>query len=74
MVSIELPPEIEARLELLARVTGRSKAYFVREAILEHLGDLEDLYVAECRRLDIRTEGVTPVPLDDLLEEYGMED
>ena len=47
MLAIRLPPDIEARLERLARRTGRSKTFYAREAILEHLEDLEDLYLAE---------------------------
>ena len=37
MLAIRLPPSIEKRLERLARRTGRTKTYYVREAILEHL-------------------------------------
>ena len=47
MLAIRLPPSIEKRLEKLARRTGRTKTYYVREAILEHLEDIEDLYLAE---------------------------
>ena len=47
MLAIRLAPEIEARLDKLVRLTGRSKASFAREAILEHLGDMEDRYLAE---------------------------
>ncbi len=47
MLAIRLPEEIEARLDKLAKRTGRSKTFYAREAILEHLDDLEDLYVAE---------------------------
>ena len=47
MLTIRLPEEIEARLDLLAKRTGRSKTFYAREAILEHLDDLEDLYLAE---------------------------
>ena len=46
MLAIRLDPEIEARLERLARKTGRTKTYYAREAILEHLEDLEDYYLA----------------------------
>ncbi|MGK9452944.1 type II toxin-antitoxin system RelB family antitoxin [Acidithiobacillus caldus] len=31
----------------MAKATGRTKTYYVREAILEHLDDLEDAYLAE---------------------------
>lgn len=47
MLAIRLPEEIEARLDRLAKRTGRSKTFYAREAILEHLDDLEDLYLAE---------------------------
>lgn len=47
MLSIELPEEIEARLERLAKRTGRSKSFYVREAILEKIEDMEDVYLAE---------------------------
>ena len=47
MLVIRLPEDIEARLESLAQRTGRSKIFYVREAILEHLEDFEDLYLAE---------------------------
>ena len=47
MLAIRLPEEIESRLENLAKATGRTKTYYAREAIVEHLGDLEDIYLAE---------------------------
>lgn len=47
MLAFRLPEDIEARLESLARRTGRSKTFYAREAIMEHLEDLEDLYLAE---------------------------
>ena len=47
MLAIRLPADIEGRLEALAKATGRTKTFSAREAILEHLSDLEDLYLAE---------------------------
>jgi RHH-type rel operon transcriptional repressor/antitoxin RelB len=46
MLAIRLDAEIEKRLDLLAKKTGRTKTYYAREAILEHLEDLEDGYLA----------------------------
>ena len=46
MLAIRLPQDIEKRLEACS-ATGRTKTYYVREAILEHLEDLEDMYLAE---------------------------
>jgi RHH-type transcriptional regulator, rel operon repressor / antitoxin RelB len=46
MLAIRLDTEIEKRLDRLARKTGRSKTFYAREAILKHLEDLEDIYLA----------------------------
>ena len=46
MLAIRLDSKIEARLDRLAKRTGRTKTYYAREAILEHLEDLEDTYLA----------------------------
>ena len=46
MLALRLDPKIEARLSRLAEKTGRTKSYYAREAILEHLDDLEDAYLA----------------------------
>ncbi len=73
MLAIRLPAEVETRLEALARATGRTKTFYAREAILEHLDDLEDLYLAEQRLTDIRAGKTQPVPLEDLMKRYGME-
>ena len=46
MLAVRLQEEEEKRLQALADKTGRSKSYYVREAIREHLDDLEDYYLA----------------------------
>ena len=55
MLAIRLPEDIENRLNALAKATGRTKTFYAREAILEHLDDLEDLYLAEKVAARIRT-------------------
>ena len=49
MLAIRLDADTEKRLNLLAKKTGRTKTYYAREAILEHLDDLEDIYLATSR-------------------------
>ena len=44
MLAIRLPEDVEKRLDELARRTGRTKTFYAREAILEHLNDLEGLH------------------------------
>ena len=68
MLAIRLPQSIEKRLEKLARRTGRTKTFYVREAILEHLDDLEDLYLAERSFDRIQKGAEQTVPLKELLE------
>lgn len=52
--SVRLGPEMEQRLDRLAQRTGRSRAYYVREAIETHLDDIEDVYLADQRMEDLR--------------------
>jgi RHH-type rel operon transcriptional repressor/antitoxin RelB len=62
MLAVRLPPEIERRLDALAKKTGRSKSYYVREAILRQIEDIEDYYLA-VRRL---SRGGSRVSLETL--------
>lgn len=74
MLAIRLPEEIEARLDNLAKRTGRSKAFYAREAILAYLDDLEDLYLAEQvkRRIDGGEERTSS--LDEIEARLGLAD
>jgi RHH-type rel operon transcriptional repressor/antitoxin RelB len=74
MLAIRLPPEIESRLEKLAAATGRTKSFYAREAILEHIGDLEDIYLAEKRLEDLRAGRTKAVPLEDVMKKHGLAD
>ena len=47
MLSIQLPEDVEARLERLAKETGRTKSDYARAAILEKIEDMEDMHLAE---------------------------
>ena len=73
MLAIRLPAEVENRLEALAQATGRTKTFYAREAILEHLDALEDLYLAEQRLVDIRAGKTQTVALEEVMKRYGLE-
>lgn len=49
MLALRLPPHVEKRLNALAKKTGRTKSFYAREAILRHIEDIEDLYLARRR-------------------------
>lgn len=72
-ISIRLPDEIETRLTALAKLTGRSKTFYITEAILEHLDDLEDIFIAEQRLEDVRAGRSKTIPLEEVMKRYGME-
>lgn len=74
MLAIRLPAEVESRLEALAQATGRTKTYYAREAILEYLDDLEDIYLAEKRLIDIRSGKSKTIPLEDIAKHNELED
>lgn len=74
MLAIRLPQDIENRLEVLAQRTGRTKTFYAREAILEHLENLEDLYLAESRLQALRQGEEQTVSLDDMMKRYGLAD
>ena len=72
MLAIRLPKDIEERLEDLARQTGRTKTYYVREAILEYLNDLEDVYLAEKRLEEIQAGRGRTLTLEEVEKELGL--
>ena len=71
-VSLRLPDDVSHRLQDLAQRPGRSKTYYMVEAIREHIDDLEDLYLAEQRLIDIRSGKTQTVSLEDMMKSYGL--
>ena len=70
MLAIRLPEKIEQRLQTLAVKTGRTKSYYAREAIIEHLENLEDYYLT-VHRIENHPERVWS--LDELEQERDLE-
>jgi RHH-type rel operon transcriptional repressor/antitoxin RelB len=68
MLAIRLPEGIEKRLADLSAETGRTKTALVREAILEHIDDLEDFDLAESRAR------LNPISLGEVEREPGPGD
>ena len=71
--SIRLPQSVEQRLRTLSALTGRTKSFYVKEAILEHLDDLEDVYLAEKRLEDLQAGRSQTIPLKDVMKRYGLD-
>jgi RHH-type transcriptional regulator, rel operon repressor / antitoxin RelB len=69
VLSVRLPDEMKARLDVLSASTGRTAAFYVREAVAQHLTELEYAYTLRAeaeavRRGDIRTRSLTEISAD----------
>jgi len=64
--AVRLPDETYSRLKNLAERTGRTATFYIREAVEEHLEDLEDLYAAEQASTAHRLSGGRTLSLDEL--------
>jgi RHH-type rel operon transcriptional repressor/antitoxin RelB len=73
-VSLRLPEDLKIRLENLSKRTGRSKTFYMVEAISEKLEDLEDLYLAEQRTLDLRAGRSRTYTLNEVEKRLGLVD
>ena len=74
IIGIRIPKSIGQRLDSLAKRTGRTKTFYIRGAILEHLDDLEDIYSAE-KVLEMVRSGEEPISsLDEVEHRLGLED
>jgi len=70
--TVRLTPETEARLDYLARATGRSKAFYLRQIVEDNLDDLEDIYLAEARLEQLRAGKSATISADEVWN--GLED
>ena len=68
MLAVRLEPTIEAELTKLAQETGRSKSYYVKEALAEYLQDRADYLraIAALEKQEPRTS------LADVRAELGL--
>ena len=73
-VSIRLPEGVSARLDALAKKTGRTKTYYMLQAIEDQLEALEDWYEAEWRMQERRAGRSKSYTLDEVERRLGLDD
>jgi len=71
-LTIRLPKDIQNRLLELSESTGRSKSYYIREALIEYFEDLEDIYLAEKEIEDLRAHKTHIIPIEEVMKEYDL--
>lgn len=69
MLTVRLSPELEARLNKLAKRTGRPKAYYAKRAIAEFLDEQEDYLIAVSRLED----QLPLISLDKVIKRLGVQ-
>ncbi|MDD3581558.1 MAG: DUF6290 family protein [Desulfobacca sp.] len=73
-LSIRLSEDLERRLDFLARQTGRTKAFYIREAIAEKIDDLEDYYLAADVLERLRKGEERTYTLEEVERDLGLAD
>lgn len=69
MTSLRLGKDLEKRLDHLAQTTGRTKSFYLRMLVENHIDELEDRYIAE-QRLENPVERLTT---KDMRRELGLD-
>ena len=72
--AVRLPDETYERLQALAARTGRTATFYIRQAIEEHLEDLEDIYLAESVLEQIERGEMKTRPFKEVMSELGVDD
>ncbi len=67
MLFLRIPSELEARLSLLAKKTGRTKSFYAIKALSENLEALEDYYISEAEYQEFLASGQKTISLDDAM-------
>jgi len=73
-VSLRLTEKLKSCLDKLSKRTGRSKTYYMIEAISEKLADLEDLYLAEERTRALKAGRSRTYTQEEMETRYGLAD
>ncbi|OQY32306.1 MAG: anti-toxin [Spirochaetaceae bacterium 4572_59] len=69
MLAVRLDPSVEDKLSHLAKETGRSKSYYVKEAINNYLEEREEYLLA----LAVLEKEEPWTSIDDMRKELGLE-
>lgn len=58
----------------LAKMTGRTKSYYIKEAVNEYLDELELIYLAKSRAEDLRAGRSSAIPWDEVKRQNDLQD
>jgi len=73
-IAVRLPADMEQRLTDLSHQTGRKKSYYIKEALMNYLEDLEDIYLAEKAIEDLRAGRSHRISFEDMEKALDLDD
>jgi RHH-type rel operon transcriptional repressor/antitoxin RelB len=73
-LSIQLPSDVENRLARLVQATGHDQAFYVIEALREHLDDIEDAYLAASIVEEVRAGRMRTYSIEETRRALGLDD
>ena len=73
VLSVRIPTDLKRRLDALSASTGRPQAFYVREAVTEHIDALEWAYGVAAEAESVRNGQIRTRPLDELATELGFD-
>lgn len=72
--SVRFGPEIEERLDRLAKETGRSKSFYIKQMVESSIDKIEDCYLAESVLERIRAGKEAVHSSSSARKELGLDD
>ena len=71
--TVRLTPDMDSRLNALAKATGRSKMFYLKEIVHRSLDDVEDYYLAVRAEAKIGCQVEPVFDLDEVRTELGLD-
>jgi RHH-type rel operon transcriptional repressor/antitoxin RelB len=73
-ISIQLSSDMENRLTRLVQAAGHDPAFYVLEALREHLDDIEDAYLAASIAEEVRAGRMRTHSIGETRRALGLDD
>ena len=73
-INIRLDEQEMARLQNLAKSTGRTVSSYIKELLDEHLDDLEDSYLGERELRALKQSKIESRSLEEVSKDLGLDD
>lgn len=73
VLSVRVPSNLKTRLDVLSASTGRPQAFYVREAVTQHIDALEWAYGLATLAESVRNGEEPTRPMDEFAIELGFD-